>query len=483
MSEKSREQQIHEAAMQIMSEVGVKFHNEKAKEILKENGIRVEGDIAYFTEEQVMHWVRMAPETFRIYARNPEHDVFMGGDVVNAAPTYGCAFMDDWDGNRRRGTLEDSVKCLKLVQAEDDYDINGGIIVQPSDVPQESASVAMFYADLMTSDKVILLPTGYKKEMEVMMEASAELFGGKDELIKKPRMIALINTVSPLTLDERMLDCLMILAEYGQPAILCPATMLAATGPWSMAGTIASGTAESLAGIVLAEMIRPGTPVVFGIQSTAADMRGGITFACAAPEGAIMQGFAPNMGKFYGMPSRGGGCQTDAPRINCQAGYESMLTYYSATQHGINIVMEAGGVMDSVNSTAFEKMIVDFEIIRQVKFMFTPFEISDETIDLEEIKEIGQDGTYVTAESTMDHFMDLYQPHIGSRNAKLDDEGYFRASINKEMERLFEEYDDCRPEMDAEKKKKIRSILSGAGVEDALFDRIEELAVRSEAVE
>ena len=83
-----------------------------------------------------------------------------------------------------------------------------------------------------------------------------------------------------------------------------------------MAGTIASGTAESLAGIVIAQMIRPRTPVVFGIQSTAADMKGGITFACAAPEGAAMQGFSTNMAKFYGMPSRGGGCQTDAPVIN-----------------------------------------------------------------------------------------------------------------------------------------------------------------------
>ena len=482
MSGKSREQIIHEAAMEVMRDTGIRFVNKRAQEILKENGIRLENDIAYFTEEQVMHWVKMAPESFTIYARNPKHNVFMGGNVVNAAPTYGCAFMDDWDGNRRRGTLEDSMKCMKLVQAEDNYDINGGIIVQPSDVPQEYASIAMFYADLLTSDKAILLPTGYKNEMQYMMEACCELFGGKDEFVSKPRMIALINTVSPLTLDERMLDCLMILAEYGQPAILCPATMLGATGSWSMAGSLVSGTAEDLAGIALAEMIRPGTPVVFGIQSTAADMRGGITFACAAPEGTMMQGFAPNMAKFYGLPSRGGGCQTDAPRINCQAGYESMLTYYSAQQHGINIVMEAGGVMDSVNSTAFEKMIVDFEIIRQVKFVSKNFEINEETLNLEEIKEIGHNGTFVTADSTMEHFHDLYSPHIGSRNAKLNDEDYFRTSIMREMERLFKKYENNRPNLDPEMQNKVRKVLEKSGLASEVFDRMEELADREEKV-
>ena len=397
----SREQMIHDAAMEIMRDVGVRIHNPKAVEIFRKNGIRVEDNTVYFTEEQVMHWVKMAPESFTLYARNPKYNMTVGGNHINPAPTYGCAFIDDWSGQRRRGTMEDYIKCLKLVQAEESYSINGGIMIQPSDVQEETAAIEMFYATLMYSDKAIMLPTGFKNEMELIFEAACELFGSKENMVEKPGMIALINTVSPLSLDERMLDCLMLLAEYGQPAILCPATMLGATGSLSMAGTLASGTAENLAGIALAQMIRPGTPVVFGIQSTAADMRGGITFACAAPEGTLMQGFGANMARFYGLPSRGGGCQTDAPVINCQAGYESMLTFVSAYRHGINLVMEAGGVMDSVNATSFEKMVIDFEIIRQVKASFAPIEVNEETLNLEEIKEIGHDGSFVTSDYTL----------------------------------------------------------------------------------
>lgn len=468
----SREQMIHDAAMEIMRDVGVNIHNKKAIEIYRANGIKVEGNTAYFTEEQVMHWVKMAPESFTIHARNPKYNMVVGGEHTNPAPTYGCAFIDDWEGKRRRGTMEDYIKCLKLVHAEDSYSINGGIMIQPGDIPEEAGAIQMFYATLLHSDKAIMLPTGFKDEMALMLEAGCELFGGKEEMIEKPRMIALINTVSPLSLDERMLDCLMLLAEYGQAAILCPAAMLGATGSLSMAGTLASGAAESLAGIVLAQMIRPGTPVVFGVQSTAADMRGGITFACAAPEGTLMQGFGANLARFYGLPSRGGGCQTDAPVINCQAGYESMLTFSSAYRHGINFVMEAGGVMDSVNATSFEKMIIDFEIIRQVKAAFTPIEVTEETLNLEEIKEIGHDGSFVTSDYTLDNFEDLYSPHIGERNAKGSD--YFKNSIEREMHRLLKTYDENRPELDADVRDKVKVVLSKSGLEMEYFENIEQ---------
>ena len=248
--------------------------------------------------------------------------------------------------------------------------------------------------------------------------------------------------------------------------------MLGATGPLPMAGTLASGTAEDLAGICLAQMIRPGTPVVFGIQSNAVDMRG-ILFACGAPEGTIMQGFGAQMARFYGLPSRGGGSQTDAPVVNAQAGYESMLTFYSAYRHGINLVMEAGGVVARVNATSFDKMICDFEIIRQVKAAFVSFYFNEETIDMEEIKEVGHDGSFLTADYTLDNFMALYMPRIGSRNAKSPT--YFEDSIDKEMERLMEEYEGHLPELNPEVRNKVKAVFAKAGVAMSQLDAIEKM--------
>lgn len=469
---KSKEQLIHEAAIEILQEVGIRFQNEKARKILEKNGIRVEGEVAYFTEEQVMYWVKKAPSEFTLYAKNPAHNMKIGGDVVNAAPAFGCAFMADKDGVKRPGTIEDYVECLKLIQASDVYDINGGTIIQPSNVTEKYGPLFMLYATLLHSDKAIMLSTADKEVMELMLEMGCEYFGGKEEFIKKPRMITLINTNSPLSLEKKMLDNLMVMAEYGQPVIVCPAAMLGATGPLPMAGTLASGTAEDLAGIALTQMIRPGTPAVFGIQSTAVDMAG-IIFACAAPEGTIMQGYAAKIGKFYDLPSRGGGSQTDALNLNVQAGYESMLTFYSASNAGINLVMEAGGIVDSVNATCIEKLLCDMEIIRLVKTAMTPLEINEETLCMDDIKEQAHNGSFLTSDYTLDNFMDLYMPRVGMRGAKTPD--YLEKTLEKEYNRLMEVYKAKHTKLDEEKHSAIKELLVSAGVDAQELKMIEEL--------
>lgn len=457
---KSNEQLIHEAAMEILQDVGVKFHNERAREILKKNGIRVEREIAYFTEEQVMHWVKMAPSTFTLHAANPAYNMYFGTDKSYAAPAYGCAFMADRDGNKRPGVMKDYVELLKLIQASDVYNINGGIMVQPSDVSEKNAPLYMLYATLLHSDKAIMLSTADGDVMRAMLEAGAAVFGGKEEFAKKPRMITLINTNSPLSLDEKMLDNLMLMAEYGQPAIVCPAAMLGATGPLPMAGTLASGTAEDLAGIALMQMVRPGAPSVFGIQSTAVDMMG-VTFACAAPEGTIMQGYAAKLGKFYGLPSRGGGSQTDALNLNIQAGYESMLTFFSATKAGLNIIMEAGGIVDSVNATCVEKLLCDMEIIRLVKKATEPLVVNEETLCMDDIKEQAHVGGFLTSEYTLDNFMELYMPRVGLREGKSPE--YLDETLEKEYNRLMDVYASTAPRRDEEEKKALRDIFIKVG--------------------
>lgn len=470
---KSKEQMIHEAAMEILRDVGVVFHNDEAVRVLRENGIRVEGQTAFFAEEQIMHWVNMAPSSFTLYARNPKHNMTVGGEAVHAAPAYGCAFIAERDGTKRPGTIADYVKCARLVQEAEVYGINGGITIQPCDVADDTAPVDMFYATILNSDKVIMLSTGNKNIMEALMKAGCEMFGGEEAFAEKPRMITLINTNSPLSLDGRMLDCLMTLARYGQPVIVCPAAMLGATGPLPIAGTLASGTAEDLAGIALAQMIRPGTPVVFGMQSNAMDMKGMI-FACGSPEGALMQGWGARMARFYDLPSRGGGSQTDAPLVNVQAGYESMLTFYSAQANGINLVMEAGGIVDSVNATSFDKMVVDFDIIRQVKIATAPLEVNEETIDMEEIKECGHDGSFLTCDYTLDNFMDLYMPRIGARGAK--GAGYIEENIDKEINGLLQAHAQHGPKLDDDLKRRVKELLvQEAGVSMEQLERIEAL--------
>lgn len=333
----NEEQKLHDATMEILRDVGIRVHNRDAEKIFADNGITVKDSVAFFTEEQVYRWLKTAPKNFTIHARNPNFDMEFGGGKIYPSPAYGCAFMTDRDGRQRPGTTRDYVNSVKLLQANDDFSINGGIIVQFEDAPDETSPADMFYSTLVHSDKVLFISTGHKHVMEAVMRVGCELFDGEKGMLEKPRMITLINTNSPLSLDGRMMDCLMAFARYGQPLIISPSTMLGTTGPITFAGTLAMGNAENLAAIALAQMVRPGTPIIYGMQSTALDMKNG-QYACAAPEGTIVQGFGARMAKFYGLPSRGGGSLSDAPLANAQAGYESMMTFYSAYRHGINLI-------------------------------------------------------------------------------------------------------------------------------------------------
>lgn len=432
------------------------IHNDKAIEIFKKNGIKVEDNVIFPTEAQVMEWVGKAPHSFDIKARNSKYNTHIGDLVTNPSVSYGCAFVCDRDGTQRPGTKEDYVKINKLVQANDDFTICGGITAEPSDVATRTVAADMFYSTLLRSDKSILVGTSDADCLKGILEAGCAIFG-REEFLNNPHMYTLINTNSPLQLEGRMLDNLMLMSEYGQPVVVCPAAMLGATGPLTREGTLAMGAAESLAGIMLTQMINPGVGAVFGVQSTAADMKT-VSFACAAPEGAFMQGFGKKLAEFYGVPSRGGGSQSDAPVVNAQAGYESMLTFFSAYSNHVNIVMEAGGVLDAVNCTSFDKLMVDFEIIRLVKAATKPLECDDEHFLIDEIEEIEHSGSFLTSDYTLDNFEDLYNPHIGGRATK--DPGQFEESIDDEIDNLLDEYEDKKPDNDPSMLKDVKEILN-----------------------
>lgn len=470
-----KENLIHKASMEILKNVGIKFHNEKAVEILTANGIAVEDNVAKFTEEEVMRWVRKAPAHFTLYAENPKYDMEFGGDIVNFAPGYGCAFVADRDGEQRVGTLADYIKCVKLYEANDDFDVNGGILIQPSDVPQDSAPIDMFYATFTHSEKCIMLSSGNGTYIRAILEALAAVYGGKEGLIKKPRVILNINTNAPLGLDEVMLDDIMAMAEYGQPVIIATSTMLGMTGPVTIAGTMAASNAEVMAGIALTQMIRPGTPVLYGQQHHATDMKSG-QIAGASPEAAILHAWGSRMAKFYRLPCRGGGAICDAPRMTPQAGYESMMTLFSSCLHGSNYILHSAGIISSFNAIQFEKMIMDFEIVRYVKRYFEGFEINERTLALDLTAKIGHEGEFLTAAHTLKNFRkEMIVPHIGTRGNIKNPIGDFDRKIEERMQTMLELYDKKAPKKDAICLDRIKDILVAAGIDQQQLERIENL--------
>jgi trimethylamine--corrinoid protein Co-methyltransferase len=385
--------------MIILEKTGMRFHHDDILNLLKARGIRVSGKIAHFTEDQVMAWTGKAPEKFAVFARNPAYNFTVGKTSVEFGPGYGAPNIIDAGGQVRRAVLSDYISFLKLVHQSDHFKVNGGILVEPSDLDHTCNYAIMLYHILTHSDKFIIGMEGPADQMRMTMDMLKIVFGGHDRFIEKPRVMTIVNTLSPLQMDRHALDTLIIYASHGQPVMITPAALAGFTGPVTLAGLIAMANAETLAGIAVAQMLSPGTPVIYGIQTSTGDMRTG-GYVVGNPEHALCLSYGARLAKAYGLPCRGGGAPSDAKQVSVQSGYESMLILSTCVREKINIIMHSAGIIDSFNAMSFDKFMIDLEIIDMVSRIQQDIRIDDETLALNIIHDTGCGGQFMTSAHT-----------------------------------------------------------------------------------
>lgn len=461
--------------MRILNRTGMKFHHPDAVKVLKSHGIFVNPEgIAYFTEEQIMKYVKMAPEYVYFGAADPVYSVKIGGNKVLNAPSMGATHIMEKDGAVRPATVEDFVKMIKLFEQNENYHINGGMPCQPENVPEEWSTLLMYYLALRHSQKAVWAGSGNYEQMEAVIRMCCARFGLSEEMLRKdPHVLCMINTNTPLQLDVNMTETMFTMLKYGQPCGIAAAAMAGTTSPVTLAGTIAIANAEVIATIALAQMYAPGSPVIYGSQSANADMST-CAIAIGSPEGALCYKYCAEMARFYGIPSRAGGALTDAKSLNAQAGYESMMTYHSCHQNGINVIFQSAGMMESYLSVSYEKMIVDFEIIDAVNRFDRDIEINEETIPEDVIDEVGPGGQFLMEEHTFEYCKkESMLPNISVRGPKQEAAKIFDRNIEKRLNQLLDSYQ--QPEIDKEVLEKMRAVMLEKGIDASYISMLDEL--------
>ena len=463
-------QQIHDASMQILETSGIMFHHDEVLAAIKKQGVKVAGNKVFFTRAQIEEWVQKAPSVFTLYARNSKYDMTIGGDTVNCVPGgYGMSKIVDMAGNKRAVTKEDYKNFVKLIQQSDYFKANGGVIVEPEDLISGRYFPLMMLAALNYSDKTLQGYIGDTEMTQQTMDMLEIVFGGKEELQKKPRIATIVSASSPLQYEKTMLETMLVYIKYGQPIIFTPAAMAGTTGPITLAGTIALSNAESLAGIVAAQMINPGQPVIYGSASTTSDLKtGGI--AIGAPESALCAQYCARLAKAYGVPCRGGGTLTDAKTVSVQSAYEGTLILTAAYQEKMNYMIHSAGIMDGYVSFSYEKFIVDLEIIGMVKRFCEGVAVNENTLAVDVINQVGPAGEFLTNMHTMKNCRkETFRPDIslrgrvdGDPNAKLLE------NIEKKQKAMLDSYK--KPELPAEIQQKLVSYLTGQGFETELIN-------------
>ena len=246
--------------------------------------------------------------------------------------------------------------------------------------------------------------------------AMAEMvFGGADALARAPSLYTVVNVNSPLLYDGRMLDALIAYARAGQPAIITPFLLMGAMSPASIPAALVQQTAEALAGVTLAQLIRPGTPVVLGSFLSHTDMQSGSP-GFGGPESAIGLFCSGQIARRLGLPWRsGGGALTSSQVPDAQAAYEGLNTMLPAFLAGANVVLHTAGWLESGLVSCYEKLVIDLEIVRTLREEFTPLEVDEASLAYGAHQEVGHGGHFLGAEHTLERFRDcFYRPLLSS---------------------------------------------------------------------
>jgi len=308
----------------LMTEIGVEFMDDRALDLFRKAGQRVEDRTVFLDPDFVLEEVAKAPREFEVQARNPEHSIHIGGDVMAFGAVYGPPFVRDGDV-RRDATLNDFRNFTKLAQSFPVLDSAGGVICEPNDTPLDSRHLDMTYALQTLTDKVYMGNVVSGVNAADTLAMTSILFGSREAIEQTPATISLINCNSPLRWDERMLEAQFEYSAAGQPVVLTPFILMGAMSPVTVPAALVQQIVEALSGIALSQLIRPGTPVIFGSFLSNINMQSGSpTFG--TPESGLGLLCTGQIARRFGLPFRTGGGLTSSQVADAQAGYEALMT-------------------------------------------------------------------------------------------------------------------------------------------------------------
>jgi trimethylamine--corrinoid protein Co-methyltransferase len=400
---------IHDAALTILQETGMLILSERARGYYRAAGfdLAADSDLVRFDRQLIEALVAKAPSCFSLRARNPEKNIRLGDGHAVFTSVGGPAYVMDLDKGRRNGSYAEMCDFLRLVQSLDILHQEGGGGFEAMDLPAPSRHLDLFYAECTLLDKNWVPWTmGREQALDAIEMAAISLGKTPEELIGQPALCAIINTNTPLQLDMPMAEGLIAMAEYGQAVAVTPFTLSGAMAPVTLAGALALQHAEAMAGIALAQIVRPGSPVLYGGFTSNVDMKTGSP-AFGTPEYLQAAQASGQLARRLGVPLRSSNVNAaNAP--DAQAAYESCLSLWGAISGQASMIKHAAGWLHGGLTASLEKLVIDAEILQMVAASLEPFEVSADTLALGAIREVGPGGHFFGSSHTMERYQQAF---------------------------------------------------------------------------
>ncbi len=396
---------IHDTSMQILEEIGMDFLHSEAREILGRAGAEVEAgsDRVRFDRGLIEEAVGHAPPEFTLHARNPAHNLIIGGNHINFATVGSAVNASDLAGGRRDGNYNDFCDLIRLAQAFNIVHLIGGYPVEPIDLPPATRHLDATLAFIILSDKPYHgYSLGRRRIRDVIEMTRIGRGVDADRLMRGPSLFSVINTSSPLRLDAPMIEGIIEMAKRNQPLVITPFTLSGAMSPVTLAGALAQQNAEALSTLAQAQLVNPGAPVVYGGFTSNVDMKSGAP-AFGTPEYTRAAFAGGQLARRYALPYRSSNANA-ANLVDAQAAYESEMSLWGAVMGHASIVMHGAGWMEGGLTASFEKFVLDVELLQMMAETLRPIEVNEATLGFEAIREVAPGGHFFGAAHTLERY-------------------------------------------------------------------------------
>jgi len=397
-------QALHGATLAILRDTGVCVHHEEILRLLDEHGARVDRDcqIAKLPETLVMDSVARAGKRYALHGRDPSRTARFGyGDLNQISSPGQYGWIDSETGQHRSATVQDARDAIRLGDALANITIVGSM-GQPKEISEKFREVTLTAELLKGSTKPTRTWVYNGRTARYVLEMYRAVAGGDAALRQRPMTEAFLEPISPLRMPRDGLDVVIEFVQAGQPVSIGPMAMTSGTAPGTLAGTLAQENAEILAGVVITQLLRPGTSILYGGIPHIMDPRTSIC-SFGSPEQALMAVAMVQMGRFYGLPVYINVGLTDAKTLDAQAGIEKGTTLMLGVLAGGELFGHAG-ICGTDHGASLEWLVADDEVMSYVKRIARGFDVTPDTLATDVVHAAGPAGNYLAEPHTAAHY-------------------------------------------------------------------------------
>jgi trimethylamine--corrinoid protein Co-methyltransferase len=407
---------IHLTSLRILEGLGMEVMSARALAVLKAGGAEVEAAARTVRLDRglVENALKSAPASFALTPRNPGKRLIMGGNRINFGLVAGPPNVHDCERGRRPGNYRDYCDFIRLAQFFNAIHLIGNQVCAPIELPANSRHLDAYRANLLYSDQVFhCTAIGAARALDGIRMMAIARGLSLEQIAESPGVITIISVNSPRRFDEAMSEGLITMAEHGQAVVITPFTLMGAMAPVTLAAALAQQNAEALFGVVLAQLVRPGTPVMYGAFTSNVDMRSGAP-AFGTPENTKANIASGQLARRYGLAYRTSNASASNV-ADAQGVYETEMSLWGAILGHGNLVYHAAGWQEGGLTASFEKLVLDVEMLQMMIEFLKPIVVNEQELGFDAVKGVATGGHFFGEPHTMKRYEHaFYRPLVSN---------------------------------------------------------------------